>query len=103
MEVADFHLRSGVVLNRHVEPRRAADDAENQQSQNALQTRHRRLTVKLRGRTTTPDRGRGPAISTGSRGPKQMTPHGPLQRLLGANSTSALSLSPAPRPEHPHT
>src|SRR5579872_3627635 len=42
----------------------------------------RLLTVKLRGRTTTADRGRGPAISTGSRGPKQTTPHGPLQRLL---------------------
>src|SRR5579872_7444168 len=44
------------------------------------------LTVKLRGRTTTPDRGRGPAISTGSRGPKQMTHHGPLQRLLGGRT-----------------
>jgi len=51
-----------------------------------------RLTVKLRGRTTTPDSGRGPAISTGSRGRKQTTPHGPLQRLLevapGASLTS---------------
>ena len=45
------------------------------------------LTVKLRGRTTTPDRGRGPAISTGSRGPKQTTPHGPLQRLLAVVAT----------------
>ena len=40
------------------------------------------LTVKLRGRATTPDRGRGPTISPGPRGPKQMSPHGPLQRLL---------------------
>src|SRR5215472_18032024 len=44
--------------------------------------RGRRLTVKLRGRTTTPASGRGPAISTGSRGRKPPTPHGPLQRLL---------------------
>src|ERR1700752_3799648 len=43
----------------------------------------KRLTVKLRGRTTTSDRQRGPAISTGSRGAKQTRPHGPLQRLLG--------------------
>src|SRR4029077_16505167 len=40
------------------------------------------LTVKLRGRTTTADRGRGPPLSSGSRGPKQTTHHGPLQRLL---------------------
>src|SRR5579872_1492317 len=53
----------------------------------------RLLTVKLRGRTTTPDRGRGPAISTGSRGPKQTTPHGPLQRWLdGGTSTGGLRL-----------
>src|SRR5205823_252328 len=43
------------------------------------------LTVKLRGRTTTPDRRRGPTISYGVRGAKQTTPHGPLQRLLDAN------------------
>jgi len=54
--------------------------------------RRRLLTVKLRGRTTTPDRGRGPAISTGSRGPKQMTPHGPLQRWLGINQATPRSL-----------
>src|SRR3989442_820340 len=40
------------------------------------------LTVKLRGRTTTPDRRRGPTISLGSRGAKTTTHHGPLQRLL---------------------
>jgi hypothetical protein len=42
------------------------------------------LTVKLKGRTTTPDGRRGPTISPGSRGARQTTPHGPLQRLLGA-------------------
>jgi hypothetical protein len=42
------------------------------------------LTVKLRGRTTTPDRRRGRTLSCCARGAKQTTPHGPLQRLLGA-------------------
>src|SRR5437764_4323367 len=42
----------------------------------------RLLTLKLRGRTTTPDRRRGPTISPGTRGAKQITHHGPLQRLL---------------------
>jgi hypothetical protein len=42
----------------------------------------RSLTVKLRGRAPTSDRGRGPILSPGSRGPKQTTPHGPLQRWL---------------------
>jgi hypothetical protein len=46
----------------------------------------RRLTVKLRGRTTTPDRHRGPIISPGTRGLKQTTLHGPLQRLLGLSN-----------------
>jgi hypothetical protein len=36
-----------------------------------------RLTVKLRGRPTTPKRRRGPTISTGSRGANQVTRHGP--------------------------
>jgi hypothetical protein len=40
------------------------------------------LTVKLRGRTTTPDRRRGRTLSFGARGAKQTTHHGPLQRLL---------------------
>ena len=40
------------------------------------------LTVKLRGRTTTPDKRRGRTISSGARGAKLTTPHGPLQRLL---------------------
>jgi hypothetical protein len=43
---------------------------------------HCRLTVKLRGRTTTPDRRRGRTLSPGARGAKQTTHHGPLQRLL---------------------
>jgi hypothetical protein len=38
--------------------------------------------VKLRGRTITPDRRRGPRISPGTRGANQTTHHGPLQRLL---------------------
>jgi len=41
-----------------------------------------RLTVKLRGRTTTPDERRGRTLSTGARGAKQEAHHGPLQRLL---------------------
>ena len=41
-----------------------------------------RLTVKLRGRTTASDRRRGPTISPWTRGAKQITHHGPLQRLL---------------------
>ena len=48
----------------------------------------RPLTVKLRGRTTTADRGRGPTLSPGSRGPKQTTPHGPLQRLLDGGTVT---------------
>ena len=91
MEVADFDLRSGVVLKRHVERRRAAGDAENQQSQNAPQTRHRRLTVKLRGRPAEPNRRRKRTISSSARGAKQTTPHGPLQRLLGGGCMSLLN------------
>ena len=55
----------------------------------AMALSHCRLTVKLRGRTTTPDRARGPAISTGSRGPKPQAPHVPLQRLLAVALTEA--------------
>src|SRR5438105_1401993 len=44
----------------------------------------RRLTVNLRGRTTTPDKRRGRTLSPGARGAKPLTHHGPLQRLLGA-------------------
>src|SRR5437667_260067 len=40
------------------------------------------LTVKLRGRTPTPDQRRGRTLSPGARGAKQLTHHGPLQRLL---------------------
>jgi hypothetical protein len=45
------------------------------------------LTVKLKGRTTTPESAEG-AQSLGARGAKQTTHHGPLQRLLGAQSHS---------------
>src|SRR5437667_979764 len=44
-----------------------------------------RLTVKLRGRTTTSDKRRGRTLSLSARGANQTTPHGPLQRLLGGN------------------
>src|SRR5437764_10300829 len=46
-----------------------------------------RLTVKLRGRTTTSDERRGRTLSPGARGAKPLMPHGPLQRLLGARRT----------------
>jgi hypothetical protein len=42
----------------------------------------RRLTVKLRGRGTAPDRRRGRTLSPGAGGAKPTTHHGPLQRLL---------------------
>src|SRR5439155_25005359 len=46
------------------------------------------LTVKLRGRTTTPDKRRGRTLSSRARGAKQTTHHGPLERLLeGAQPT----------------
>jgi len=48
-------------------------------------TRRRSLTVKLRGRTTTLHKRRGPTISHGSRGAKPTTPHGPLERLLAGS------------------
>src|SRR5438552_2025913 len=47
-----------------------------------------RLTVKLRGRTTTSDKRRGRTLSSRARGAKQITPHGPLQRLLGGTARS---------------
>ncbi len=40
------------------------------------------LTVKLRGRTTTPDECRGRTMSPGTRRIKPLTHHGPFQRLL---------------------
>jgi len=52
--------------------------------------------VKLRGRTTTPDRGRGPTLSPGTRGFKQATHHGPLQRLLAASAPTELFSQNAP-------
>jgi hypothetical protein len=42
----------------------------------------RALTVKLRGRAPTPAKRRGRTLSFSARGAKQITPHGPLQRLL---------------------
>jgi len=48
-----------------------------------------RLTVKLRGRTTTPDERRGRTLSSRARGAEPLTPHGPLQRLLGAAAGKA--------------
>ena len=42
----------------------------------------RPLTVKLRGRTTTPDKRRGRTTSSRVRGAKPQSHHGPLQRLL---------------------
>ena len=42
------------------------------------------LTVKLRGRTTTPDKRRGRTLSPGACGAKPAAHHGPLQRLLDA-------------------
>jgi len=50
----------------------------------------RTLTVKLRGRTTTPDKRRGRTLSPGARGAKRITHHGPLQRLLDDGSTEPL-------------
>ena len=53
-----------------------------------------RLTVKLRGRATTPDERRGRILPSRARGAKQITPHGPLQRLLERfTTTSALPLA----------
>src|SRR5258708_7809852 len=42
----------------------------------------RLLTVKLRGRTTTPDKRRGRTLSSRARGAKPQALHGPLERLL---------------------
>jgi len=47
------------------------------------------LTVKLRGRTATPDARRGRTLSPGARGAKPLTHHGPLQRLLGGACTGS--------------
>ena len=55
------------------------DDATAQQ---LARPNPRPLTVKLRGRTTTSDKRRGRTLFPRARGPKQTTPHGPLQRLL---------------------
>src|SRR5207253_8305738 len=57
----------------------------------------RPLTVKLRGRPTTPDERRGRTLSPGARGAKQTTPHGPLQRLLEVTLTDHHCARAAPR------
>ena len=49
-----------------------------------------RLTVKLRGRTTTPDERRGRTLSPGARGAEPQAHHGPLQRLLEGERASAI-------------
>src|SRR6266513_2982631 len=41
------------------------------------------LTVKLRSRAPAPDGSRGRTLSPRARGAKPLTPHGPVQRLLG--------------------
>ena len=52
-----------------------------------------RLTVKLRGRTITPDKRRGRTLSPRARGAKPRAHHGPLERLLdGHRSRSAANL-----------
>jgi len=57
----------------------------------------RPLTVKLRGRVTTPDERRGRTLSSRARGAKQTTPHGPLQRLLEVTLTDHHCARAAPR------
>jgi hypothetical protein len=49
--------------------------------------------VKLRGRTSTPDKRRGRILSPGARGAKQLTHHGPLQRLLEDQTAAPTRLS----------
>jgi hypothetical protein len=60
---------------------------------------HGRLTVKLRGRPTTPDKRRGRTLPSRARGAKQTTPHGPLQRLLdGGAKAEATRLTTTTNP-----
>ena len=51
----------------------------------------KRLTVKLRGRVTTPNSRRGRTLSYRAHGAGPRAPHGPLQRLLGADILLDLS------------
>src|SRR5947207_6248738 len=51
------------------------------------------LTVKLRGRTTTPDQRRGRILTSHARGAGPPTVHGPLQRLLEAGTTTVWVLT----------
>src|SRR5207253_11052235 len=50
------------------------------------------LTVKLRGRPPRPEGRHGRTLSTGARGAKPLTPHGPLQRLLGGSDVPSVWL-----------
>ncbi len=45
--------------------------------------------MKLRGRTTAPDKRRGRTLSPGARGAQTEAFHGPLQRLLGGDIPAA--------------
>jgi len=50
---------------------------------------HGRLTVKLRGRTTTLDERRGRKLFPGARGAQPQMHHGPLERLLDGTGSAA--------------
>src|SRR5437016_12082052 len=52
----------------------------------------KRLTVKLRGRVTTPNSRRGRTLSSRAHGAGPRAPHGPLQRLLAADIGHAAGL-----------
>src|SRR6266853_4820977 len=62
-------------------------------------TGRRRLTAKLRGRTTTPDERRGRTLPPGARGAKPQAPHGPLQRLLEDAFIEAAVRARTPEPK----
>jgi hypothetical protein len=58
------------------------------------------LTVKLRGRMTTPAGRRGRTIFPSARGAKQEAFHGPLQRLLGVTGyIPDAACAPVPPPQ----
>ena len=59
-----------------------------------------RLTVKLRGRTTTPAGRRGRTLSPGARVAKQITHHGPLQRWLDRFEQRRITLGASTRVSH---
>ena len=51
----------------------------------------KRLTGNLRGRAHASDQSRGGTLSSRTRGAKQITHHGPLQRLLGGSGITKLN------------